>query len=57
MIRDKDLKLEKGEVIPFNKKMIINKIEETLGRGELEFATGVKDGKDVIVLSQKVLVD
>ena len=59
LIRDEDLVkgATAGEVIPFNKKMIINKIEETLGRGELEFATGVQDGKDVLVISQKVLVD
>ena len=37
--------------------MIINKIEETLGRGELEFATDVQDGKNVVILTQKVLVD
>ena len=59
LVRDKDLDVTKGEVIPFNKKMIINKIEETFGRrpGELVYTAKVKDGKDVLVISQKVLVD
>ena len=59
LVRDKDLEVTKGEVIPFNKKMIINKIEETFGRrpGELVYTAKVKDGKDVLVISQKVLVD
>ena len=26
-----------GEVVPFNKKQVLNKIEETLGRGDLQF--------------------
>ena len=59
LIRDKDLVkgATVGEVIPFNKKQILNKIEETLGRGDLQFATGVQDGKEVIVISRKVIVD
>ena len=55
LVRDKDL--GSGEVVPFNKKQVLNKIEETLGRGELQFATGVQDGKEVVIISQKVLVD
>ena len=46
-----------GEVVPFNRKQVLNKIEETLGRGDLQFATGVQDGKEVIVISRKVIVD
>lgn len=59
LVRDKDLVKETtvGEVVPFNKKQVLNKIEETLGRGELQFATGVQDGKEVVIISQKVLVD
>ena len=59
LIRDKDLVkgATVGEVIPFNKKQILNKIEETLGRGDLQFGTGVQDGKEVVIISQKVLVD
>ena len=59
LIRDKDLVkgATVGEVIPFNKKQILNKIEETLGRGDLQFGTGVQDGKEVVVISQKILVD
>ena len=59
LIRDKDLVkgTTVGEVVPFNKKQVLNKIEETLGRGELQFATGVQDGKEVVIISQKVLVD
>ena len=60
MVRDKDLDTVvkvQGEVIPFNKKQILNKIEETLGRGDLQFGTGVQDGKEVVIISQKVLVD
>ena len=59
LVRDKDLVkgTTVGEVVPFNKKQVLNKIEETLGRGELQFATGVQDGKEVVIISQKVLVD
>ena len=60
LVRDKDLVVKGttvGEVVPFNKKQVLNKIEETLGRGELQFATGVQDGKEVVIISQKVLVD
>ncbi len=59
LVRDKDLvkSTTVGEVVPFNKKQVLNKIEETLGRGELQFATGVQDGKEVVIISQKVLVD
>jgi len=59
LIRDKDLVKDtvKGEVVPFNKKQILNKIEETLGRGDLQFATGVQDGKEVVIISQKILTD
>ena len=59
LIRDKDLVkgTTPGEVVPFNKKQVLNKIEETLGRGELQFATGVQDGKEVVIISQKVIVD
>jgi len=59
LIRDSDLVkgTTPGEVVPFNKKQVLNKIEETLGRGDLQFATGVQDGKEVVIISQKVLVD
>ena len=60
LIRDKDLVKGvdiSGEVIPFNRKQILNKIEETLGRGDLQFGTGVQDGKEVVIISQKILVD
>ena len=59
LIRDKDLVkgTTVGEVVPFNKRQVLNKIEETLGRGDLQFATGVQDGKEVVIISQKVLVD
>ena len=59
LIRDSDLVkgTTPGEVVPFNKKQVLNKIEETLGRGDLQFATGVQDGKEVIVISRKVIVD
>ena len=60
LVRDKDLDTVvkvQGEVIPFNKKQILNKIEETLGRGDLQFGTGVQDGKEVVIISQKILVD
>ena len=59
LIRDKDLVKDTtvGEVVPFNKKQVLNKIEETLGRGDLQFATGVQDGKEVVIISQKILVD
>ncbi len=59
LIRDKDLVKDTtvGEVVPFNKRQVLNKIEETLGRGDLQFATGVQDGKEVVIISQKILVD
>ena len=59
LIRDKDLVkgTTVGEVVPFNRKQVLNKIEETLGRGDLQFTTGVQDGKEVIIISQKILVD
>ena len=59
LIRDSDLVkgTTPGEVVPFNRKQVLNKIEETLGRGDLQFATGVQDGKEVVIISQKVLVD
>ena len=59
LIRDKDLVkgTTVGEVVPFNKRQVLNKIEETLGRGDLQFATGVQDGKEVVIISQKILVD
>ena len=59
LIRDSDLVkgTTPGEVVPFNRKQVLNKIEETLGRGDLQFATGVQDGKEVIVISRKVIVD
>ena len=59
LIRDSDLVkgTTPGEVVPFNKKQVLNKIEETLGRGDLQFATGVQDGKEVIVITRKVIVD
>jgi hypothetical protein len=46
-----------GDVVPFSRKQILNKIEETLGRGDLQFGTGVQDGKEVVIISQKILVD
>ena len=55
LVRDKDL--GKGEVIPFNRKLIINKIEDTFGRTDLKFEDKVMDGKEVIVISRKVIVD
>ena len=60
LIRDKDLQTVvtvQGDVVPFNRKQILNKIEETLGRGDLQFGTGVQDGKEVVIISQKILVD
>jgi hypothetical protein len=60
LIRDSDLETVvqiQGDVVPFNRKQILNKIEETLGRGDLQFGTGVQDGKEVIIISQKILVD
>ena len=59
LIRDSDLVkgTTPGEVVPFNKKQVLNKIEETLGRGDFQFATGVHDGKEVIVISRKVITD
>jgi len=60
LVRDKDLVVKGttvGEVVPFNKKQVLNKIEETLGRGDLQFGTGVQDGKEVVIISQKILVD
>ena len=55
LVRDKDL--GNGEVIPFNRKLIINKIEDTFGRTDLKFEDKVMDGKEVIVISRKVIVD
>ena len=55
LVRDKDL--GSGEVVPFDRKMIINRIEDTFGRTDLTFEDKVMDGKEVIVISQKVLVD
>ena len=60
LIRDKDLQTVvtvQGDVVPFNRKQILNKIEETLGSGDLQFGTGVQDGKEVVIISQKILVD
>ena len=60
LVRDKDLETVvtvQGDVVPFNRKQILNKIEETLGRGDLQFGTGVQDGKEVVIISQKILVD
>ena len=60
LIRDKDLQTvvtAQGDVVPFNRQQILNKIEETLGRGDLQFGTGVQDGKEVVIISQKILVD
>lgn len=60
LVRDKDLQTVvkvQGDVVPFNRKQILNKIEETLGRGDLQFGTGVQDGKEVVIISQKILVD
>ena len=60
LVRDKDLDTVvtiQGDVVPFNRKQILNKIEETLGRGDLQFGTGVQDGKEVVIISQKILVD
>ena len=55
LVRDKDL--GSGEVVPFNRKMIINRIEDTFGRTDLTFEDKVQDGKEVIVISRKVIVD
>ena len=55
LVRDKDL--GSGEVIPFDRKLIINKIEDTFGRTDLKFEDKVMDGKEVIVISRKVIVD
>ena len=55
LVRDKDL--GSGEVVPFNRKMIINRIEDTFGRTDLTFEDKVMDGKEVIVISQKVITD
>lgn len=60
LVRDSDLETVvqiQGDVVPFNRKQILNKIEETLGRGDLQFGTGVQDGKEVVIISQKILVD
>ena len=54
-MRDKDL--GSGEVVPFDRKMIINRIEDTFGRTDLTFEDKVMDGKEVIVISRKVIVD
>ena len=53
----RDYQLKPKEVIPFNRRMIINKIEDTFGRTDLTFQDKVMDGKEVLVISQKVLVD
>ena len=53
----RDYQLRPKELIPFDKKMIINRIEDTFGRSDLTFEDKVMDGKEVIVISQKVLVD
>ena len=55
LVRDKDL--GSGEVVPFDRKMIINRIEDTFGRTDLTFEDKVMDGKEVIVISRKVIVD
>lgn len=55
LVRDKDL--GSGEVVPFNRKMIINRIEDTFGRTDLTFEDKVMDGKEVIVISRKVITD
>ncbi len=55
LVRDKDLGT--GEVVPFDRKMIINRIEDTFGRTDLTFEDKVMDGKEVIVISRKVIVD
>ena len=55
LVRDKDL--GSGEVVPFDRKMIINRIEDTFGRTDLTFEDKVMDGKEVVVISQKILVD
>ena len=53
----RDYQLRPKELIPFDKKMIINRIEDTFGRSDLTFEDKVMDGKEVIGISQKVLVD
>ena len=55
LVRDKDL--GSGEVVPFNRKMIINRIEDTFGRTDLTFEDKVMDGKEVIVISRKVITE
>ena len=55
LVRDKDL--GSGEVVPFDRKMIINRIEDTFGRTDLTFEDKVMDGKEVIVISRKVITD
>ena len=55
LVRDKDL--GSVEVVPFDRKMIINRIEDTFGRTDLTFEDKVQDGKEVIVISRKVIVD
>ena len=55
LVRDKDL--GSGEVVPFDRKMIINRIEDTFGRTDLTFEDKVMDGKEVIVISRKVIID
>ena len=55
LVRDKDL--GSVEVVPFDRKMIINRIEDTFGRTDLTFEDKVMDGKEVIVISRKVIVD
>ena len=44
-------------MVPFDRKMIINRIEDTFGRTDLTFEDKVMDGKEVIVISRKVIVD
>ena len=55
LVRDKDL--GSVEVVPFDRKMIINRIEDTFGRTDLTFEDKVMDGKEVIVISRKVITD
>ena len=53
----RDYQLRPKELIPFDKKMIINRIEDTFGRSDLTFEDKVMDGKEVIVISRKVITD
>lgn len=44
--------------IPFNKKMVINKIDDTFGKNNLEFNEGVgEEGERTLIIRQKVIVD